>query len=230
LSLKKALEILLHGQCYHGSYVIVDEGSDHTTFWRNLQLKKADMDEIKAEFRGFASTTDNPACIHYEDLLAVYPDAKVILSIRDSEGWNKSMNETLFKSLSGHPDQPFGMKLLFFLSPFWRRWSTMNDANITHYFNGDFSKKNVMDVFEKWNASVIENCPKEKLLVFNVKEGWKPLCTFLDLPIPDIPFPHINDTNSMKKIMKEMSFQGYALLATGVALVAVMVHTIRQKF
>jgi hypothetical protein len=144
-----------------------------------LQLKKANVDEIKAEFKHFASTTDNPACIHYEDLLAVYPDAKVILSIRDAEGWNKSMEDTLFKSLTGHPDQPLGMKLLFHLSPFWWRWSTMNDANITHFFKGDFSKTNVMAVFNSWNASVIKNCPEEKLLVFNVKQGWKPLCTFL---------------------------------------------------
>jgi hypothetical protein len=136
LSLKKALEILLHGQCYHGSYVIIDQTSDHTGFWRKLQVKKADIDEIKAEFKNFASTTDNPACIHYEDLLAVYPDAKVILSIRDSGGWNKSMNETLFQSLTGHPKMRFGMRILFFLSPFWRRWSTMNDANITHLFKG----------------------------------------------------------------------------------------------
>lgn len=50
---------------------------------------------------------------------------------------------------------------------------------------------------------IISRIPKERLLVFQVQEGWKPLCEFLDVPIPDEPFPRLNDTANMEKIFKK---------------------------
>ena len=47
--------------------------------------------------------------------------------------------------------------------------------------------------FEEWNANVIKSVPEDRLLVYDVREGWEPLCKFLGLPIPDEPFPRLND-------------------------------------
>lgn len=221
-SLKKSLEILFGGPCYHMSIVIEN---DTVNFWRDMQLKKATDDEIRIHFKSFASTTDNPACFHWEELLAVYPSAKVVLSVRDSDGWYKSCTETIFNILPSYPHMPFGIRVVQYILPFWRRWSKMFDVNFSHLFNGDFSQSNVKEAFENWTESVVTKCPKEKLLVFDVKQGWEPLCTFLDLPIPDVPFPHVNDTNSMKTIINGLNGLGYAIIATGVALVALIIHT-----
>jgi hypothetical protein len=50
------------------------------------------------------------------------------------------------------------------------------------------------------------------LLIYNVKEGWKPLCDFLDVPIPDGPFPNTNDTKMMKKRMRIGKIRVYSLI------------------
>ncbi len=66
--------------------------------------------------------------------------------------------------------------------------------------NNDWSKENVISSFKRHNQHVIDTCPKDKLLVFEVSQGWAPLCEFLDVPIPDVPFPHVNDTAEFQKI------------------------------
>ena len=62
-----------------------------------------------------------------------------------------------------------------------------------------------------WN-SVKESVPEEKLLIFSVKEGWEPLCNFLELPIPNEPFPNTNDTKMMKKTIRIIKIASYCLV------------------
>ena len=63
--------------------------------------------------------------------------------------------------------------------------------------------------YTNWVENVKENVPSDKLLVFDVKEGWKPLCKFLDVPVPGAPFPWNNDTASMKKRFRNMKIAAY---------------------
>lgn len=72
----------------------------------------------------------------------------------------------------------FGVRVPQLILPFGRRFSSMIISNLAEKFNGDFSRENVRLVFDNWNKFVTEKCPKEKLLVFNVKEGWEPVCFF----------------------------------------------------
>ena len=64
--------------------------------------------------------------------------------------------------------------------------------------------------YEKWNEEVKRVVPKERLLIFNVKEGWKPLCDFLEVPVPaaNQPFPHVNDTKEFQGIIKAFKIGG----------------------
>ena len=56
--------------------------------------------------------------------------------------------------------------------------------------------------FNKWTEEVKKTVPKERLLVFEAKQGWKPLCDFLDLPIPDGPFPNVNESAAMSRVIR----------------------------
>ena len=93
---------------------------------------------------------------------------------------------------------------------------------------GDFSKANIERHYNAWNQSVIDTCPKDKLLVFDVKQGWEPLCKFLGKPVPDTPFPHVNDASQMVKLYRIKNSIGYALVAVGVVGVAIAVQLVRS--
>ena len=54
------------------------------------------------------------------------------------------------------------------------------------------------EVYTKWIADVKAVVPEAQLLVFNVKQGWQPLCDFLGVPVPDTPFPRVNDTEQFR--------------------------------
>jgi hypothetical protein len=76
-------------------------------------------------------------------------------------------------------------------------------------FQDRFSDKAfAIDTYNKWNEEVIRYVPKERLLVFEVKDGWKTICEFLEKPVPPIPYPHVNDTAEFKNRKKQMSKQG----------------------
>lgn len=66
------------------------------------------------------------------------------------------------------------------------------------YLNGDYSKESFKRLHESWTKSVIATCPKDKLLIFDVKQGWEPLCKFLGKPVPNVPFPNVNDSKQCR--------------------------------
>jgi hypothetical protein len=89
------------------------------------------------------------------------------------------------------------MKLLRIMSLFISRLKPvaiiMDIAPIGRgFFNNDFSRENAIKVFDQHNDRVRQTVPPERLLIFDVKQGWEPLCNFLEVPIPDLPFPHKN--------------------------------------
>ncbi len=94
------------------------------------------------------------------------------------------------------------------------------------YLSGDLTKESFKRFYEEWVKSVPTACPPTKLLIFDVKQGWEPLCKFLGKPIPEVPFPNTNDTKRMQTIFKVMNFIGYVIaLSIGifVALLAILI-------
>lgn len=65
-------------------------------------------------------------------------------------------------------------------------------VGIEHFLGNDLSKAHLIAFFNRHNAEVRQVVPPEKLLEFDVKEGWEPLCTFLNVPVPATSFPHTN--------------------------------------
>lgn len=182
-SLKFALEHLGFGPCYHMAEVFAG-GRRNVPLWLDVVRGKPDWDAV---FAGFQSTTDYPACTYWRELTSFYPDAKVILTVRDANSWFDSVSETIFSpqmqgSLAGSPVGAMMQGVIF-------------DA-----FGGRVEDRAFMtDWFTRRNQTVIDSLPSDRLLVFSPKEGWGPLCAFLDVPVPDAPFPRVNSRDEIKQ-------------------------------
>ncbi|GAC1556998.1 MAG: sulfotransferase family protein [Herpetosiphon sp.] len=189
-SLKLALETLGFGQCYHMSEIF-DRPAD-ARVWDDAAIgNPVDWDAL---FTGYQATVDWPGCTFYRELMEQYPAAKVILTVRDAEMWHKSAMQTIYKIYKLSHSVMF--KPFRYVIPAIGRIATMQDHVFWEgTFHGRFPDKAfAMEVFNQHNEEVKRFVPAERLLVYEVREGWEPLCTFLDVPVPAEPFPHVNDT------------------------------------
>jgi len=186
LSLKLALEHIGFGPCYHAMEIPVAE-FEPTLLWSDAIGGNPDWDAI---FDGYLSTTDYPGCCFWRELMDHFPDAKVLLSVRDAEGWFESVSSTLF-------------------SPAFREGATRGPmAELNKYFTrgiddrlGD--REFMVDYFNHWNQTVIDTVPPDRLLVFSARDGWEPLCRFLGVPVPDAPYPRVNSRDELNQAVKE---------------------------
>jgi Sulfotransferase domain len=178
-SLRLALEQLLGGRCYHMS-VIPGHPFDLGTGWnRALAGDVPDWDEL---FAGYVAAIDWPASLFWRDLSAAYPDALVLLSVRDSaETWWHSADETIlpYARMSLAPEWNEGRGFLDLLERFtgtaqWDDAATM------------------MTAYEQHTAEVRRNVSPQRLLEWRATDGWQPICHALGLPVPDLPFPWVN--------------------------------------
>ena len=129
-------------------------------------------EEIKVHFHTYAHVQDAPAIFFWEKLLETYPDAKVVMTTREFESWHKSVNDTIGTMMRGSPNRPLGITIAHTLIPRLRRHGAMMESTWTHnpkYLNGDLSKESMRKFHEIWYKTVPEICPKDKLLIFDVK-------------------------------------------------------------
>ena len=216
LSLKKALEILGFN-CYH---MLENFKNNDSQFWSDAFENKTK--DYKQVFKNYTATVDSPACFCWKDLLDENQEAKVILSVRDnSDVWYKSYKETVlrFLSLSG-----FGANVNYILFSRVRVIKKLFDVLEKKINKDPNSKKDCIEYYESFNQDVIEKCPKEKLLVFNVKEGWEPLCNFLNVPIPDCEFPRVNDTNEFNWKINAFVVSGHVIFWLGCILLVIIAY------
>ena len=136
---------------------------------------------------GYHATVDSPGAELYQDLMKLYPTAKVVLSVRDSdEAWYKSFSTTLAVACT----ERFGW--LVYPVQFLRCMHVLLQAVKNTWMRLPNVDKFGPRIHAEHNKDVQSNVPPEKLLTFNVKQGWKPLCEFLDVPIPEVPFPNLS--------------------------------------
>ena len=221
-SLKDALEELGFGPCYHMTDVFENPG--HADFWRAAwRGEPVDWDGVLG---GYEATVDWPGCTFYEELMERHPDAKVLLSVRDPERWYESTRSTIYelgRISTGSPFSRLGFALTSRLA--FGRFKT-GQAPMTEEivwrgtFGGSFEDKDhAMEVFNRHNEEVRRRVPKERLLVYEVKQGWGPLCEFLGVEVPDKPFPHLNDAADMRRLILMVRALSVAA-PTALALVA----------
>ena len=195
LSLKNALEKLGFGACYHMMEVF--PRPEHVAMWHRLAFgHPMDWDEI---FRGFRATVDWLAARWWREIAAHYPEAKVLLSVRDPEGWYKSMSDTIYQPMKS-PAPDGAPEIVRLQSEMIRK------AVLAETFDNRFDDKaHAIQVFKRHNQEVRDSIDSARLLEFDVREGWAPLCRFLEVPIPDEPFPRLNDTATTQAMIRMMS-------------------------
>lgn len=179
-SLKLALERLGVGPCHHMEEVIFDPPK-HVPLWTAALQGRADWPAI---YRGYDSAVDWPTAGFHRELYAMYPSAKFILTHRSTDSWVQSFGATIYKLTSGAVQIP----------PPMRPFLDMAGGVITRTgFPIGLSPERLGPAFEAHIAAVKATIPADRLLVYQVKEGWGPLCAYLGVAEPAEPFPRTNN-------------------------------------
>jgi len=182
LSMKVALEDLGFGPCYHMAEILADPMT-RLPPWKRVLDGQPDWDAV---FGDFVSTVDYPACTYWRELAAAYPDARVLLTVRDPDKWFESTQATIFSPES--LGRLGGTAMANFL-----------DKTVWGSFGSGIHDRDFMvDAFRRHNAEVENAIPPDRLLVHEVGEGWSRLCDFLGVDAPSTPFPHANSREEMQ--------------------------------
>lgn len=227
LSLKVALETLGLGPCDHMSGVIADTRRArrwHGAVRRRAQGAPIDWPSVLGDRR---ATVDWPGAYFWEELLTAYPTAKVLLTVRDPDRWYDSAHGTIhgLRRLAAAPGLaalPFALARR--LVPGARAVLALTDDVIWDgTFGGRFDDRaHAIAVFDRHVAAVRARVPADRLLVYEIGEGWEPLCAFLGVAVPvDTPFPHLNDADQFCRRLRWSLAAGAAasFLALAVPLV-----------
>lgn len=213
-SLQAALEELGFGKCYHMREVFAEGNKHHPAMWlAATEGKPVNWEHL---FAGYQSTVDWPGCNFYKELMDYYPDAKVLLSVRDPEKWYSSARNTIFRT-----HQISVSHFLFSNTP----WNRVKSQLLINLWPSDFKEKFLdqdygIALFERHNEEVQRVVPPERLLVYDVKQGWEPLCRFLEVPVPDKPFPHLNDTVEFQERIERRERKARVTVGAAASLVA----------
>lgn len=177
-SMRNALNILGVGPTHH--MFELGEKSPLRPLWLDLAKGgKPDWDKL---FEGYTACVDWPSAYYWRTLSDVYPEAKVILTMRSAESWWTSFEATLLKYLqSGDDPQGLGHSVVG-----------------NKVFSGQADdREHAIAVYNKNIADVIATVAPERLLIHNLGDGWQPLCDFLDLPVPSVDYPSSNTTSDI---------------------------------
>jgi hypothetical protein len=206
LTQKMALEMLGLGPTYHMVNVIAD--LEQAKLWQRALAGENVWSQI---FDGFQSTVDWPGGYFYRELIDVYPDAKVLLSVREPEAWERSMRETVWAVRNGESLIRLLSSAQAHVNPRWKGFLDMIDGLLWQgngtFASGHAEPKQLIDAMNAHNDEVKRTVPAERLLVWSAKEGWGPLCEFLELPVPEGPFPHLNDSTEFLNRIIDGSLQ-----------------------
>ena len=222
LSLKQALEELGYGPCYHMEEVI--KRPSHIRLWH--QVANGVPVHLQALFADFQATVDFPASTVYKELLVAFPQAKIIHTIRDPERWYDSTYETIYQAKHIFPDW------ILQNVPLLRRFMEMQDKLFwDSLFEGQFeNRQRMIEIFHEYTEEVKRTVPADRLLIFQVSDGWQPLCKFLDVPLPDSPFPHVNDKAAMLRRFQAMRIISWLIPATMAGLILFVIYRVMKAW
>ena len=179
-SLKLAINQLGLGPSHHMEEVLHNMPVQ-VPLWASAVEGNPDWQAI---YEGYESAVDWPTAGFFRELNAAYPSAKFVLTVRSPESWAESFAHTIYKLLAGRDQAPQEM----------HAWLEMASGVITKSgFQDGLELEELRAAFTAHNDAVRATIPADRLLVYEVKEGWGPLCEFLGVPVPDGPFPRTND-------------------------------------
>ncbi|HEU5024391.1 MAG TPA: sulfotransferase [Spirillospora sp.] len=191
LSLRTALERLGFGPCHHMTALFEDPAQIH--LWHEVAETAApDWDRV---YDGYRATVDWPGAAYWRELARHYPEAKVVLTVRDPERWYQSARATIFQSHTANLDGA---------PPDLVRMRDVADSIVWKgVLGGCFDKDHAIRTFNEHNDAVRREIPSGRLLEFEAADGWEPLCAFLGVPVPDEPYPRSNDRAQYTAMLNE---------------------------
>ena len=214
----------------------------HMDEWLDVYCEGKSLDFISM-YRDVDAVTDVPTAFWFQEIYEAFPDAKVILSLRDNEDvWVQSLAKQLelLGTAGGNRAAvllaPILAKLIQFV-PFTSSTQlpklVKSKFFVERMFMAAFGSLNwkstllLKKKYREHNERVQAVIPKEKLLIYNVKQGWKPLCDFLECVVPDQEFPMENVAVSMARgavsvALQEIKRAVFILVAIFVALANVL--------
>lgn len=172
-SMKRALEMLGYGPCYHMHEVLSHK--DRYAIWMSLCSTDA-VPNWDDTFNGYRATVDWPGAHFWRELADHYPEAKIILTVRSSASWYASMDKTILPIMRGSDETKLAKAI-----------------GLSLFGNRIHDQDAIIDVYEQHIAEVQSSFGPDRLLTYELGSGWEPLCRFLNVSVPDTPFPRGND-------------------------------------
>jgi len=220
LTQKLALEELGLTPCYHWVNLLAD--LDLVPLWERALDGEAPWEEI---FGDEPATVDWPGGYFYRELMQFYPDAKVLLSVRDPQAWERSFRETIWTMCHGDSLMPLLSRARAEVDPRYRRYLALVDRMFWGpqgtFADGHSEPEQLITQMVRHTDEVKRTVPAERLLVWDVGEGWEPLCRFLEVDVPDTPLPHANDRDTfLERVITGAVDSIQAYVASGVGRAA----------
>lgn len=187
-SMKRALEMIGFGPCYHMYEVLPDE--ERKAHWMSVMDDGADP-RWDATFEGYRSGVDWPVAHYWRELSQHFPKAKILLTVRCPESWYASMEKTILTFMRDPVANPGMAQTL--------RRATFGDR--IH------DRDHILGVYQRNIAEVQASFGPDRLLTYELGSGWEPLCEFLDVPVPSVPYPTGNATEEFHRRDAEMGAQ-----------------------
>jgi len=195
MSMKIALEQLGFGPCHHMDEVIANP-TKHLPYW--LAASKGENVNWDDALKGYESCVDWPTAAYWPVLAEHFPNAKILLTTRTAESWYNSISKTIFKIMGdvmsaspGDKPNPFGEMLMHMI--------------LENTFKDNIADRNhCIDVFNNNVQAVKDAFSDERLFVYNIGDGWDGLCKWLDVPVPDTPFPRTNNQQEFFELTEKL--------------------------
>ncbi|MFY1692013.1 sulfotransferase family protein [Plantactinospora sp. WMMB782] len=201
-STKEALELLGFGPCHHMAELFAQPAT--IADW--LRAARGEPVDWSRLLGGYGSTVDWPSVYFWRELIEVYPEARVLLTVRDPQRWYDSVRDTIYRARSIDPEAaPPGLREAVREHPELLDQPRLTDALVWQgTFGGRFEdREHALRVYADHNAEVRATVPADRLLEFDVARGWEPLCAFLGVDLPAEPFPLLNTTASFQGRLAE---------------------------
>jgi Sulfotransferase domain len=211
---------------YHMLEVLENkQNKSHMDFWIEVANGEAgaqhDWEQV---FANYTATVDNPGCCVWRELMVAYPQAKVLLTLhpRGPVAWHDSTLETIYFT-----ETSWQFKVLKMVSPFARKMAAMGRLIWQRSHQGTISNRaKAIAHYQQHVEEVKAAVAPERLLIFTADQGWKPLCDFLGVPIPALPFPNVNDRAEFIKRITAIKIVAYAILGVGAASIGAVIYVV----
>jgi len=229
-SLKAALETLGFGPSYRLDEVF--KHPEQVAFWE--AARRGERVDWEGFFAGYGVAVDWPAFSFYGELMEAFPEAPVILTVRNPGRWYESVRSTIYgihKLSAGPAPVRLAFALAGLFAPAVTGIARLADAILWDgLFDGRFEDRSyAIEMFHRHNEEVRRRVPPERLLVYDVKEGWAPLCDFLGVEVPDEPFPHLNDTREMRRRLLGLVAASAAVpILAGAGIIVALAYLLRR--